>query len=156
MGIEIERKFLVKGEEWKKQSEGQLYQQGYLSTHPDRTVRVRTVEDRAYLTIKGRTVGANRTEYEYPIPYADAQSMLDHLCQSPIIRKVRYRVFYEGLVWEVDEFQEENQGLVVAEVELADEQQTVAFPDWIDQEVTSDEKYYNANLLNYPFSQWDQ
>ena len=156
MGIEIERKFLVKGEEWKKQSEGQLYQQGYLSTHPDRTVRVRTVEDRAYLTIKGRTVGASRTEYEYSIPYADAQSMLDHLCQSPIIRKVRYRIFYEGLVWEVDEFQGENQGLVVAEVELADEQQTVAFPDWIDQEVTSDERYYNANLLNYPFSRWDQ
>ncbi len=156
MGIEIERKYLVNGDAWKKQGTGQLYQQGYLSNHPDRTVRVRTMEDRGYLTIKGRTVGASRAEYEYPIPYSDAQSMLDQLCQPPIIRKIRYRIAYEGLLWEVDEFQGENTGLVVAEVELTDEHQLISLPPWVDREVTMEEKYYNAYLSKYPFSQWSQ
>ncbi|UHG93807.1 CYTH domain-containing protein [Spirosoma oryzicola] len=155
MGVEIERKYLVKGDDWKKQGTGQLYQQGYLSTHPDRTVRVRTVGNEGYLTIKGITAGASRSEYEYGIPYADAQSMLDQLCQRPLIQKVRYRITYEGLVWEVDEFQGENQGLVVAEVELTDEHQTIALPDWVGKEVTAEEKYYNANLIKHPYSQWD-
>lgn len=154
MGIEIERKYLVKNNAWKQQGQGQLYQQGYLSSHPDRVVRVRTVADRGYLTIKGRTVGASRAEYEYSIPYADAQSMLDQLCQGPIIKKMRYRIDYAGLVWEVDEFMGENQGLVVAEVELNDEQQAITLPEWVGDEVTFDKRYYNANLLAHPFSQW--
>lgn len=156
MGIEIERKFLVKGDDWKKQGKGQLYQQGYLSSHPDRTVRVRIVGDSGYLTIKGKTVGAIRPEYEYPIPYPDAQSMLDNLCEKPVIQKIRYRIPYEGLVWEVDEFQGENLGLVVAEVELKDEQQTVVCPDWVGREVTNDASYYNANLIKNPFSRWNE
>ncbi|GAB4035527.1 CYTH domain-containing protein [Spirosoma jeollabukense] len=156
MGIEIERKFLVKGDDWKKQGEGQLYQQGYLSDHPDRTVRVRTVADKGYLTIKGRSSGASRAEYEYPIPYSDAQFMLDQLCEKPIIEKIRYRIDYEGLVWEVDEFQRENAGLVVAEVELTDEQQAIKLPAWVDREVTGDASYYNANLFKHPFSTWNQ
>ncbi|SOD99054.1 CYTH domain-containing protein [Spirosoma fluviale] len=155
MGIEIERKYLVKGNDWKKPEKGQLYQQGYLSSHPDRTVRVRTVNDKGYLTIKGKTVGASRSEYEYPIPYADAQAMLDQLCEKPVITKIRYRIDHEGLVWEIDEFQGENLGLVVAEVELTDEQQTVVLPDWVDREVTAEAPYYNANLIKHPFSQWD-
>lgn len=155
MGVEIERKYLVKGDDWKTQGKGQLYQQGYLSSHSDRTVRVRTVGDSGYLTIKGKTAGASRPEYEYPIPFPDAQFMLDQLCEQPIIKKTRYEISYQGLVWEVDEFHEENLGLVVAEVELTDEQQTVELPDWVDREVTGEAKYYNANLIRHPFSQWD-
>jgi adenylate cyclase len=156
MGIETERKFLVKGDDWKKQGKGQLYQQGYLSSHPDRTVRVRTAGNNGFLTIKGRTTGASRTEYEYPIPYADAQEMLEQLCEKPIIKKIRFRIDYEGLLWEVDEFQGDNQGLVVAEVELTDEQQMVILPAWVDREVTADDRYYNANLFKHPFSRWDE
>jgi CYTH domain-containing protein len=156
MSTEIERKYLVKGDDWKKQGTGQAYRQGYLSTHPDRTVRVRLVGEKGYLTIKGRTTGATRAEYEYPIPFADAQGLLDQLCQQPLIEKVRYRIPYEGLVWEVDEFTGENLGLVVAEVELVAEQQAIVLPPWVGREVTAEARYYNANLMSYPFSQWDQ
>jgi CYTH domain-containing protein len=154
MGIEIEKKYLVKGNEWKKEANGKLYRQGYLSSHPDRTVRIRTVEDKGYLTIKGKTSGASRSEYEYLIPYQDALEMLERLCEKPIIEKVRYRITYQGLVWEVDEFGGENLGLVVAEVELQDENQPVMLPAWVDREVTSEEKYYNANLIKHPYSKW--
>ena len=154
MSLEIERKYLVKGEDWKQQGRGELYQQGYLSTHPERNVRVRTVGERGYLTIKGKTTGVSRPEYEYPIPYLDAQAMLDQLCQQPSIKKIRYRIAYEGLIWEVDEFEGENQGLVVAEVELRDEQQQMVLPAWVDREVTGEARYYNANLIDHPFSQW--
>lgn len=154
MGVEIERKYLVKGTAWKQQGESQLYQQGYLSADPDRTVRVRRVADQGFLTIKGKTSGASRREYEYPIPYQDALEMLRHLCEKPIIEKYRYKIVYEGLLWEVDEFLGENQGLVVAEVELTDEQQEIILPPWVDREVTTDPKYYNANLFKHPFSQW--
>ncbi len=156
MNIEIERKYLVKGDDWKKLGKGQLYRQGYLSRHPDRSVRVRTVENQGYLTIKGKTTGASRPEYEYPVPYPDAQAMLSDLCEQPLIEKVRYRIAYEGLVWEVDEFGGENRGLVVAEVELTTEQQTIVLPNWVGQEVTTDARYYNANLIKYPYSQWNQ
>lgn len=156
MGVEIERKYLVKGTDWKEAARGQFYRQGYLSSHPDRTVRVRTVEDQAYLTIKGKTSGASRPEYEYPIPYPDAIELLNHLCEKPVIEKVRYKIAYQGLLWEVDEFQGENQGLVVAEVELIDENQAISLPPWIDREVTTDKRYYNANLFKHPFSQWSQ
>lgn len=155
MGIEIERKYRVKGDAWKQSGKGQLYQQGYLSSHPDRTVRVRRVGDRGYLTIKGRTAGVSRAEYEYEIPNQDALMLLEQLCEQPIIEKVRYRIAHEGLIWEVDEFQGENRGLVVAEVELTDEHQPIILPPWVDQEVTADARYYNANLFKHPFSQWE-
>jgi CYTH domain-containing protein len=153
MGVEIERKFLVKGTDWKKEAKGQFYQQGYLSSHPERTVRVRRVEDKGYITIKGKSLGASRAEYEYEIPSSEVLELL-HLCEQPIIEKVRYQVEYEGLVWEVDEFQGANSGLVVAEVELADEHQDVRLPAWVDQEVTQEIKYYNSQLIKHPFSQW--
>jgi CYTH domain-containing protein len=155
MGIEIERKYLVKGTSWKQAVTGQFYQQGYLSSHPDRTVRVRTGGDRGFITIKGKASGASRREYEYVIPYSDAVEMLTQLCEGPIIEKFRYKIPYEGLVWEVDEFQGENLGLVIAEVELASEDQAILLPPWIDREVTGDEKYYNANLFKHPFSLWN-
>lgn len=155
MGMEIERKFLVNGDGWKQGVTGKQYRQGYLSSQPDRTVRVRTVEDQGYLTIKGKTTGASRSEYEYPIPYQDAVAMLDQLCEKPIIEKVRYRIPYEGLLWEIDEFQGENLGLVVAEVELTDENQAIHLPPWVGKEVTTEAKYYNANLFKHPFSRWN-
>lgn len=154
MAKEIERKFLVTGEEWRK-AEGRLYRQGYLSIEKERTVRVRTDEERGWLTIKGITTGATRDEYEYEIPLADAESMLQTLCLQPLIEKRRYRIDADGLTWEVDEFLGANAGLVVAEVELESEDQAFDMPPWIGAEVTGERRYYNATLVEKPFSQWD-
>ncbi len=154
MPTEIERKFLVKGDEWRTLATGTVYRQGYLSTKKGCTVRVRLVGDRGYLTIKGSTKGISRAEYEYPIPAQDAQEMLDNLCEPPLIEKTRYKIEFAGLTWEVDEFAGENQGLIVAEVELTDENQTIQLPDWIGKEVSDDPRYYNVNLTQHPYSQW--
>lgn len=154
MATEIERKFLVEGEDWRSLGTGTIYRQGYLTSGAGKTVRVRVAGDRAYLTIKGPSVGMSRAEYEYPIPVADALEMLQTLCDLPPIAKVRYRIPHEGLVWEVDEFEGANQGLIVAEVELQDEQQAVVLPDWIGQEVTGDPRYFNSNLAEHPFQTW--
>jgi adenylate cyclase len=154
MGIEIERKFLVRNQDWKTLGAGVLLRQGYLSSVPERIVRVRIEGDSAMLTIKGRTQGMTRSEWEYPIPIADAQAFLDNLCERPIIEKYRYRIPMEGMVWEVDEFLGENAGLVVAEIELQSEQQVFTMPDWIGEEVTQDARYFNANLLRHPYTKW--
>ena len=151
---EIERKFLVVGEEWRRTASGRRYRQGYLSTDPSRAVRVRTVGDHGFLTIKGATRGATRDEYEYAIPVAEAQAMLDRLCLRPLIEKVRYAIPFQGRIWEVDEFLGENAGLVMAEVELEREGQEIAIPAWIGEEVTDDPRYYNANLVRNPFCRW--
>ncbi|HEX8528915.1 MAG TPA: CYTH domain-containing protein [Cytophagales bacterium] len=156
MGVEIERKYLVQGTAWKAGATGVAYRQGYLSSHRERTVRIRTAGDKGYLTIKGVATGAARPEYEYEIPYAEAVEMLQNLCEQPVIEKVRYKIPYGGLLWEVDEFGGENQGLVVAEVELSDEGQAVPLPPWAGLEVTSDARYYNANLFRHPYSKWEQ
>ena len=154
MGQEIERKFLVKTDSWRGQDQGKRYRQGYLSTVKERTVRVRTAGEKGFLTIKGVTGGARRPEYEYEIPASDANQILDQLCQQPLIEKTRYRISYAGLVWEVDEFEGENRGLITAEVELKDEKQVVSFPEWVGQEVTADPRYFNANLVAKPFTTW--
>jgi adenylate cyclase len=154
MGKEIERKFLVKGDSWRGLAEGKHYRQGYLSTVKERTVRVRTAGDRGYITVKGISTGASRSEYEYEIPTADANEMLDTLCERPLIEKTRYRVPQDGLVWEIDEFKGDNRGLITAEVELQDEKQSVKLPDWIDKEVSDDPRYFNANLVAKPFTTW--
>jgi adenylate cyclase len=154
MGVEIERKFLVLGDQWKALGQGVLLRQGYLSSAPERVVRVRIEGESAMLTIKGRTSGATRSEWEYPIPVADAQAFLDTLCERPIIEKRRYRIPHEGMLWEVDEFLGENAGLVVAEIELTAEGQAFARPDWVGEEVTHDARYFNANLLRHPYSKW--
>lgn len=156
MPKEIERKFLVKGDAWRKMVSGEVYRQGYLSSTKERTVRVRTAGTNAYLTIKGINLGATRLEYEYPIPLKDANEMLDKLCLRPLIEKTRYRINYRELTWEVDEFRAENEGLIIAEVELSDENQEIELPEWIGREVTGDAKYYNANLVRYPYSQWKE
>jgi adenylate cyclase len=130
------------------------YRQGYLSTVKERTVRVRTAGDKGYITVKGISVGATRSEYEYEVPLADANEMLDRLCECPLIEKIRYRIPTGDLTWEVDEFEGENRGLITAEVELTTESQAVPLPDWIGAEVTGDSRYFNSNLVAHPFSQW--
>jgi adenylate cyclase len=154
MSVEIERKFLVCDERWRRLGQGVLLRQGYLSSQAERIVRVRIEGDAAVLTIKGRNVGITRGEWEYLIPLADAQVFLDTLCERPIIEKYRYRISHEGMVWEVDEFLGDNSGLVVAEIELDSEDQAFAKPDWVGAEVTQDPRYYNANLLRRPYSTW--
>jgi len=155
MGIEIERKFLVTSQEWRDMADGIDYRQGYLSTVKERTVRVRTVGERGYITVKGITVGARRSEFEYEIPRRDADSMLDYLCERPLIFKTRYTVPHRGHVWEIDDFHLENAGLVVAEVELTDPDEWFAKPPWIGDEVTGDSRYFNANLIAHPFCDWE-
>ncbi|MDO8653004.1 MAG: CYTH domain-containing protein [Undibacterium sp.] len=154
MGTEIERKFLVTGEDWKERGQGARLRQGYICSDPGRIVRVRIEGERAMLTLKGKTVGISRGEWEYPIPVEDAQELLDGLCEKPLIDKIRYRVPFGGFIWEVDEFFGENAGLVVAEIELESETQEFVKPDWIGQEVSEDRRYANANLFKHPFQRW--
>ena len=155
MGKEIERKFLVTGEAWRK-GEVSDYRQGYLSIDKQRTVRVRVAGDVARLTVKGITEGATRAEYEYPIPVADAKSMLETLCLRPLIEKRRYRIRHGGMTWEIDEFLGENAGLIIAEIELETVQQPFDKPSWVGEEVTSDPRYYNANLVTRPYTTWEK
>ncbi len=117
-------------------------------------MRVRLAGDRAFLTIKGATTGISRAEFEYPIPVADARVLLETLCDRPLIQKTRYTIPWGDLVWEVDEFSGDNQGLILAEVELDRADQAIALPEWVGAEVSEDPRYYNANLVKYPFSQW--
>jgi CYTH domain-containing protein len=154
MGKEIERKFLVKGDVWKSLAKGTRYRQGYLNSVKERTVRVRTVGDKGFLTIKGITTGASRAEYEYPVPVSDAEAMLNDLCEKPLIEKNRYKIEDRNLTWEVDEFFGENRGLIVAEVELESEDQSFEKPGWVGEEVTGDPRYFNANLIKHPFTKW--
>ena len=154
MGVEIERKFLLQCDAWRGLGQAVLLRQGYLSSARERVVRVRIEGEQAMLTIKGANVGATRGEWEYPIPLADAVELLDGLCEQPLIEKVRHRIEHAGMVWEVDEFLGANAGLVVAEIELASEDQPFEKPEWIGAEVSGDARYYNANLIRHPFSQW--
>ena len=154
MGVEIERKFLLQGEAWRGLGQRVLLRQGYLSSARERVVRVRIEGEQAMLTIKGANMGVARGEWEYPIPLADAVELLDGLCEQPLIEKVRHRIEHAGMVWEVDEFLGANAGLIVAEIELASEDQPFEKPEWIGAEVSGDARYYNANLIRHPFSQW--
>jgi len=154
MAKEIERKFLVK-DSWSPRDEGLKIAQGYLSTVPERTVRVRIKGGKGYLTIKGKNQGISRAEFEYEIPVRDAEEMLK-LAEQPILSKTRYLEQQDGFTWEIDVFEGENQGLIVAEIELPDEQAAFAEPAWLGEEVSGDVRYYNANLIKNPFSQWEK
>jgi CYTH domain-containing protein len=154
MGREIERKFLVRGDSWRALAKGTTYRQGYLNSVKERTVRLRMAGDKAYLTIKGLTVGASRMEFEYEIPPTDCNTMLDALAERPLIEKKRYKISFDGLCWEIDEFSGENAGLIVAEVELESEDQAFKKPDWVGDEVTGDPRYFNANLIKHPYNRW--
>ncbi|MEY3897324.1 MAG: hypothetical protein RLZZ214_2845 [Verrucomicrobiota bacterium] len=154
MAEEIERKFLLADDSWRDGTPGERIAQGYLSQDPDRTVRVRIAGGSAWLTIKGRSQDITRAEFEYDIPLADARELLD-ICLPSVIEKTRHCVLYGGHVWEIDVFHGENEGLVVAEVELADESVSPEIPPWIGREVSADARYFNSCLAVRPFTQWD-
>jgi CYTH domain-containing protein len=156
MAKEIERKFLLIGDEWRALATGTHYRQGYLNSTKERTVRIRTINDKAFLTVKGITVSATRAEYEYEIPFGDCVEMLEGLAERPIIEKKRYKIHDDGLVWEVDEFLGVNQGLIVAEVELQSEDQVFEKPVWVGEEVSGDPRYFNSNLVAYPYTTWEK
>jgi adenylate cyclase len=153
---EIERKFLVRDASAIAGHSGIEIRQGYLSVEPERTVRVRLAGPRAFVTIKGLTSesGASRAEYEYEIPPAEAVELLERLAIQPVIEKTRYRLTVDGRTWEVDVFKGRNEGLAVAEVELASEDEVVVAPDWAGDEITGDPRYYNASLVRRPYRDW--
>lgn len=155
MGIEIERKFLVKGDGWRSQSfRNVYYRQGYLNDAKSCSIRVRIAEDKAYLNIKSATLGIFRHEYEYEIPLAEANEMLDSFSLGAVIAKRRFFVEYAGHTWEVDVFDGDNDGLIVAEIELSAEDEAFDIPNWAGDEVSDDPRYYNVCLVKHPYKDW--
>lgn len=151
--VEIERKFLINTELWKPIGTGTKMKQGYLSVDPERVVRVRIAGENAYMTIKGKPVGLVRTELEYEIPINEAEILLK-MCLNFPVEKTRFKEKIGTLVWEIDVFEGENNGLVMAEVELTHENQEIDLPGWIGKEVSFDSRYYNSWLSRNPFSKW--
>lgn len=154
MAKEIERKFLVRNSSWKDGLKGLLCRQGYIANDENVTVRVRIIGELAYLTIKGRTEGFTRDEFEYEISRDDARIMLTVMSGNRIVEKIRYKVEANGMIWDVDEFLGDNSGLVMAEIELKEENQQIILPEWVGKEVTGDIRYYNSSLAEIPFSKW--
>src|SRR5690554_7814490 len=155
--LEIERKFLVNSEAYKSEAfKRTKIAQGFLNTHPERTVRVRIFGDHGYLTIKGKSnaAGLSRFEWEKQISLAEAEELL-HLCEPGIIEKTRFEVQNGDHIYEVDEFLGENEGLIIAEIELGSENEPFSKPSWLGKEVTGQVKYYNSNLSKNPFKKWD-
>ncbi|HCE58952.1 MAG TPA: adenylate cyclase [Prolixibacteraceae bacterium] len=148
--VEIERKFLVDTKKWQPKGIGTAIKQGYLSVDENRVVRVRIAGDYAYITIKGKTTGISRAEFEYEVPKNDALILL-RMCLNEPVEKTRYTEFFENMLWEIDVFEGANNGLVMAEVELNNENQTVVLPEWVSEEVSTDKRYFNAYLSVNPF-----
>lgn len=155
MALEIEKKFLVDKNKWEaiEKSNRSFIKQGYILTDSHKTIRIRQTDSKSYITIKGSNVGAIRPEYEYEIPYEDAEELIDKFAVSSIT-KIRYIIDYKNKKWEVDEFLGDNEGLIIAEIELKDENEEFELPEWIGKEVTDIEKYYNSRLSEVPFKKW--
>ena len=151
--VEIERKFLINTKLWKPKGTCIKIRQGYLSVDPERVVRVRVADEKAYITIKGKPKGIVRAELEYEIPKNEAEVLLI-MCLDFPIEKTRFKENIGNMIWEIDVFEGENKGLVLAEIELSDENQKFDLPDWIGEEVSLDSRYYNAWLSRNPFSKW--
>jgi len=155
MATEIERKFLVIDDTWRAAvSKQSFYRQGYLASSDGTSVRVRVADGKAYLNIKSMTLGVSRYEFEYVIPLADAEDILEDLCLGPKIEKVRHFVNHAGHIWEVDVFEGDNAGLIVAEIELGSEDEVFEKPSWAGDEVSDDERYYNVCLVKHPYKEW--
>lgn len=166
--MEIERKFLLLNDDWRSDViQSTHFHQGYLSSNPKSSVRIRIEGDMANINIKSATIGMSRAEYEYAIPLAEAKQLLDTLCEQPQISKTRHIVAAHAdtsaensaengapLTWEIDEFHGDNAGLIVAEIELSDETQAFLKPAWLGQEVTDDIRYYNSCLAKHPYCEW--
>jgi adenylate cyclase len=155
MGVEIEKKFLVDHEKWQQivKPQGKVYKQGYLLSDEKRTVRIRVADDVAYITLKGSTTGISRSEFEYTIPVNEGKEILKEMATS-FIEKTRYNINYAGNVWEVDVFEGDNQGLIIAEIELKHENQEFEKPEWVKNEVSDDRRYTNACLSVNSFKNW--
>ncbi|MDH5484969.1 MAG: CYTH domain-containing protein [Gammaproteobacteria bacterium] len=155
MPVEIERKFLIRNDNWKSAVDSSTpIRQGYLAPLSKASMRIRIDGDKANINIKSATLGIHRMEYEYPIPMDEALEMLDQLCDRPQIEKVRHRIKQGKHVWEIDEFAAENAGLIMAEIELESEDEAFDKPDWLGEEVTGDERYYNVNMVRHPYKDW--
>lgn len=155
MPIEIERKFLLANEDWREEVQrSSRIRQGYLGKIDKASVRIRVQGETANINVKSATLGMRRMEYEYDIPLTEAEEMLDQLCQQPQVDKTRYIVEKGKHIWEIDEFYGDNEGLMVAEVELDSEEESFEKPQWIGEEVTADPRYYNVNLIKHPFCKW--
>ena len=155
MGQETERKFLLKGEIPQTGTSHSIWQ-GYLNRAKERTVRVRIMDDKAQLTIKGPAVGGTNPEFEYDIPPEHARVMLAQMCEGAVIEKTRHTIKHGGLTWEVDVFEGENEGLAFAEIELERPDQAFDLPDWVGEEVTGDPRYFNSRLSETPFREWNE
>ena len=155
MGVEIERKFLIEKDLWYalKKPSGILVQQAYLVNEPEKVIRIRVTDSSGYLTIKGPAVHATRSEYEFPIPKTEAKEIIDQFTKVRI-DKTRYKIEFEGKTWEVDEFWGDNEGLIIAEIELKSEEEQFTKPAWIGPEVTEDPRYYNSYLSEHPYTSW--
>ncbi len=155
MALEIERKFLVISDAWKEEVSDSLnLRQAYLSNNERSSVRIRLSNNKANINIKSMELGLSRLEYEFPIPYDEAEEILNSLCNKPQIEKIRHHVIYAGKLWEVDVFSADNAELVVAEVELDSLDEEVEIPRWAGKEVTQLARYYNSNLIKYPYIDW--
>jgi adenylate cyclase len=156
MAQEIERKYLLKNNSWKSEiSSKNKIMQGYLNSNPERTVRIRITNNVGFLTIKSKNKGSSRKEFEYKIPLKEAEELI-LLCEQPIIKKMRHLVVKENHTWEIDVFEGENKGLIVAEIELSEENEKFEIPVWIGKEVTEDTRYYNSQLIENPFFNWNK
>jgi CYTH domain-containing protein len=154
MGKEIERKFLVRSQDYQAIGTSSLFKQGYLYNGPEKTIRIRIANERGFLTIKGKKTGCVRPEYEYDIPYDEAEQLLEFFCEPGLIEKIRYTVPVQGFTYEVDEFLGANEGLIIAEIELNDEQAEFPKPEWLGEEVTDDPRYLNSHLAVKPYKTW--
>ncbi len=155
MAIEIERKFLLAADSWREQVERSIdMRQGYFCNTDRASLRVRIEGDRARIGVKSMTHTMRRTEFEYPVPVEEARIMLDEMCQPSIVIKTRHLLHFQGHLWEIDEFHGDNEGLLVAEIELGDETESFARPDWLGEEVTDDPRYLNFRLASQPFKDW--
>lgn len=154
MAVEIERKFLVDRFQLPKLDKGTKLKQGYIESAPGKVVRIRTADEKAFLTLKGKTENFSRLEYEYEIPFEDAIEILEKLCTKPIIAKTRYIINFGGKKWELDIFEEDNLGLMVAEIELSSEEETFELPPWVLREVSHLKEYRNNFLATHPYKNW--
>ncbi len=157
MALEIEHKFLLANDDWRTEVQSSVYyKQAYLSSSPTSSIRVRISDSQAWLNLKSATIGNHRLEFEYEIPLVDADTIITELCVKPWIEKQRHFIARDGHVWEIDEFFGDNAGLIVAEIELLQIDESFAKPSWIGVEVTHDLRYYNNNLAKHPFKDWNK
>ena len=155
MATEIEHKFLIVNDDWRKDAdEGTYMVQGYMGSNEQSSIRIRINGDSANLNIKSKTIGIQRSEYDYPIPVDEAKEMLESLCDRPFIEKTRFHVMHDGHEWEIDVFAGDNEGLIVAELELSSIDENFSLPDWVGKDVSDDPRYYNICLVTNPYKDW--